>query len=103
MFASAALALALGSPVPEHLMRPAPDPVRPGYRWWYAGHELVVVAVEGDVVTFRDLTDPGMVWPALDGFREPSTQSRVRVRKEAVENLQTPRFDPSGPWWFDRQ
>lgn len=76
--------LLCSAPVPTHLFPPPPpDPIRPGYRWYYGVYELQVVTVEGECVRFRCLSHPWHSWGGMDGFAKCNHQSRARVRAEA--------------------
>ena len=91
----ACAASVFGAPVPAHLMRPAPDPIVPGYVWYFCGCELQVVAVDGENVTYRCRDDPDRTWPGLDGLG-PNQQSKATVRREVAL------YGAPGPWWPPR-
>lgn len=88
------LLTALSAPVPKGAERPKPDPIQPGYYWRFSGYVLVVVAVDGEKVTYRCCNRPKQSWGGCDGYAGPNEQSKERVREEE----KTYRDCDSFPW-----
>jgi hypothetical protein len=92
-----------GAPVPKHLFpEPPPDPIAPGFVWWFHGYRLQVVKVEGEVVTYRCTTCPEMTWTRSPcGTPGLSVQARETTRCEARAHTQHP--EPGLPDWVYRE
>lgn len=88
------------APVPNHLIPPVVDPIRPGYRWCFQRYELVVLQVEGEIVTYRCTSCPEMSWPGVGPGCERNQQTRQRVREE-VAAFGVPVEPWDGRLWFD--
>lgn len=84
----------VAAPVPRHLFPlPPPDPVQPGFRWYYGQCELQVTHRDGPRVRFRCLNRPDQTWGGIDGYPGPNEQSRDRVWAEALQ-YGTPLYFP---------
>ncbi len=88
----------IGAPIPTHLFPPSPpEPIRPGFTWWYCTYHLQAVKVEGEQVWYRCLNAPGMTWGRVDG-PGISVQTKETTRNEVKSYYQVPlRYKPDFP------
>ena len=90
--------LSIAAPVPKHLMPPAPDPIQPGFVWWFGGDQYLVLWTDGQVVGYTCTTRPDLVHGGLDGCWCPNHQSRARTVREFLMSSGPPCPNPeNGP------
>lgn len=91
--------LLCAAPVPKHLLPPEPpDPIAPGYAWWFGSYHLQVVRVDGEQVFYRCLTCPAKTWTQSPCWTPGlSVQSKETTRSEARSHYQYP--TPGLPTW----
>lgn len=87
------------APVPKHLFPPPPpDPIRPGFKWWFCGWQCQVVRIDGGMLYYRCLNCPEKVWrPSPCGTPGLSEQPVAQTRLEWEGHCQYPDYGP--PEW----